>query len=405
MDLEPIRPSVELPTPDLPPEPDPPDCNDIVSRYEGRDVHALFPNGIDFSRPRHRCFENVQVSTDPGTGDETEAFDSTVTGIFDDGSGPQLVTLTGPVKILTSGKGGATTGSWDTEIVSMSLSGDVGGVSIEIRESPSMPSPGETSVTDNGSGEFIIDSFFDVFVELSVDGGPFQPQTNEASRMDLTRARPSVIRPDPSLPPEPDPPDCDQVVSGYAGIDLHARFPGGIDFSNPLHKCFENVQVSTDPGTGDETERFDSVVQGTFDIGAGPQSVELAGPVEIRTLRKGGATTGTFDTEIVSMSLSGDVGGVHIDVRESPGRESPGETRIDDIGGGEFQIDSFFDVFVELSVDGGPFMSQTNEATRMDLVPEPSELLLWVAGVGALRWMAARRREKQRRTPGEDMQS
>jgi hypothetical protein len=126
--------------------------------------------------------------------------------------------------------------------------------------------------------------------------------------------------------------------------------------------------------------------------------------VEIRTLRKGGATTGTFDTEIVSMSLSGDVGGVHIDVRESPGRESPGETRIDDIGGGEFQIDSFFDVFVELSVDGGPFMLQTNEATRMDLVPEPSELLLWVAGVGALRWMA-RRREKQRRTPGEDMQS
>jgi len=390
MDLEPIRPSVTLTSPNLPAERNPPDCDAVVSQYEGSDVHALFPNGIDFSRPRHKCFTNVSVTTDPGTGDETETFDSVVTGIVDDGSGPQLVVLTGPVETVVSGKGGATTGSWDTEILSMSLAGDVGGVSIEIRESPSRPSPGRTVVEDLGGGEFRIDSFFDVFIELSVDGGPFQPQTNEASRMDLTRVRPSVILPDPALPPQSNPPRCDQLVSAYAGQDVHALFPGGIDFSDPIHECFENVQVTTDPTTGDETEAFDSIVRGTVDVGAGPQSVELTGPVQIRTLRKGGASTGSWDTEMLSMSLSGDVGGIPIEIRESPNRSSPGETRVDDLGGGQFEIDSFFDVFTELSIDGGPFQPQTNEATRVEL-PEPSRFLMVLAALPLLRWLAGRR--------------
>jgi hypothetical protein len=252
----------------------------------------------------------------------------------------------------------------------------VGGVSIEIRESPGLPSPGETSVLDNGDDTFQIDSFFDVFIELSVDGGPFQPQTNGAGRMDLEPIRPSVDLPSPNLPPEPNPTDCDAIVSQYAGIDLHALFPNGIDFSNPRHRCFENVVVATDPGTGDETEQFDSRVDGIFDDGSGPQLVELTGPVKIITRGKGGATTGSWQTEILSMDLTGDVGGVSIEIRESPGLPSPGEVGVADNGDGTFQIDSFFDVFTELSVDGGPFQPQTNEASRLDLVRKrPSAIL------------------------------
>jgi hypothetical protein len=400
MDLEPIRPSVDLPDPGLPPEPNPVDCDAIVSMYAGIDLHAFFPNGIDFSNPRHSCFENVVVSTDPDTGDETETFDSTVEGIFDDGSGPQRVELTGPVEILTRGKGGATTGSWDTEIVSMSLSGDVGGVSIEIRESPSAASPGKTSVADNGDGTFNVDSFFDVFVELSVDGGPFQAQTNEASRMDLQRVTPRVDLSSTSLPPEPNPRDCDQIVSMYAGVDLHAFFPNGIDFSDPKHKCFTNVFTRVDPNTGGEIEEFDSVVEGTFDDGSGPLPVTMSGPVKILTQNGGSSTnkTGTFQTEILSMDLSGDVGGVSIEIRESPVKASPGKVRVKDIGGGLFQIDSFFDVFVELSVDGGPFQPQTNEASRMELmpVPEPGRLLMLLVGVPFVLWLAGRKQRKRR---------
>jgi hypothetical protein len=407
MDLEPIRPSVDLPSPGLPPESNPVNCDAIVSMYAGVDLHALFPNGIDFSNPRHQCFENVNVSVDPGTGDETETFDSTVEGIFDDGSSPGRVELTGPVQIVTRAKGGATTGSWDTEIVSMSLSGDVGGVSIEIRESPSLPSPGETKVADNGDGTFNIDSFFDVFTELSIDGGPFQPQTNGAGRMDLQRATPRVDLNSPLLPPESNPVDCGNLISMYAGVDLHALFPNGIEFSNPRYKCFENVSRSVDPTTGGEIEGFDSIVEGTFDDGSGPQLTTLVGPVQVLTQNNGGANqTGTFQTEIISMSLSGDVGGVSIEIRESPSMPSPGQVRVLDIGGGNYQIDSFFDVFTELSVDGGPFQPQTNEASRIELtpVPEPSRLLMLLTGAPFLHWLAGRKERKQKETRADSIE-
>jgi len=366
-----------LPSPDLPPESDPPDpeCVQILSMYEGQDVHAQFPDGIDFSDPRHYCFRNVQRTVDPGTGDETETFDSIMEGTADLGGGPVPVTLTGPVTTVVRGKGGATTGSWDTEILSMSLSGDVGGVSIQIRESPSLPSPGQTSVTDLGGGQWQIDSFFDVFVELSVNSGPFQPQTNPGGRMALRRTPPPVVLPSPGLPPEGDPPDprCEQVLSMYVGNSVHALFPGGIDFSDPNHRCFQNVVVTTDPGTGDETETFDSIMEGTVDMGGGPVPVTLTGPVTTVVRGKGGATTGSWDTEILSMSLSGDVGGVSIEIRESPNLPSPGHTSVVDLGGGQWQIDSFFDVFTELSVNGGGFQPQTNPGGRMELVPTPQD--------------------------------
>jgi hypothetical protein len=51
----------------------------------------------------------------------------------------------------------------------MDLTGLPGG--LMIRESPSLASSGQTTITDLGGGQFKIDSFFDVFTELSLDGG------------------------------------------------------------------------------------------------------------------------------------------------------------------------------------------------------------------------------------------
>ena len=76
-------------------------------------------------------------------------------------------------------------GSWDTEMVALSLIGDVGGISIEIRESPSLPSPGHHSAIDLGNGQFQVDSFFDVFTEISIDGGAFT-LANDALHVEIT---------------------------------------------------------------------------------------------------------------------------------------------------------------------------------------------------------------------------
>jgi hypothetical protein len=85
------------------------------------------------------------------------------------------------------------TGDWDTEMVQLSLTGQVpGGPVIELRASPSLPSPGEVDVSDLPDGTFQVDSFFDVFFEVSVDGGAFNPAASP------TRIVMDAITPEPA---------------------------------------------------------------------------------------------------------------------------------------------------------------------------------------------------------------
>ena len=175
-----------------------------------------------------------------------------------------------------------------------------------------------------------------------------------------------VVFTDPSLPPESDPPDCGSLLSLYAAQGLYAVYPGPISLSDPRHKCFQNVFRQA--VGSDEFENFDSVWDAKVNMGLGPVAVTLTGPVDVIVFGKIGNTTGTFETEMIALSLSGSVGDSNIQIRESPTLSSLGLTDIANLGGGLYQIDSFFDVFTEMSVDGGPWMPQTNDPVRIVLV-------------------------------------
>jgi len=120
---------------------------------------------------------NSPVVAVPGPGVEFPCdsfFDVFVTIDLHDGAGPVETFLPHVrVKLLIrndDSPGASTTGTFATEIISMSLSGLTGPV--EIRVSPSIRSlGGHSSTLDPDSGMYHIDSFFDVFTELSVDGG------------------------------------------------------------------------------------------------------------------------------------------------------------------------------------------------------------------------------------------
>ena len=90
------------------------------------------------------------------------------------------------------------------------------------------------------------------------------------------------------------------------------------------------------------------------------------------------------------MSLSGNAPMGPILIREDPYRASTGQTDITDLGGGLYHIDSFFDVFTELSVDGGMTWIASDSSTRMYLVPEPVTLTL--LGIGGSIVLIRRRR-------------
>ena len=78
-------------------------------------------------------------------------------------------------------------------------------------------------------------------------------------------------------------------------------------------------------------------------------------------------------------------------IRESPTLQSLGHLTIEPAparGGGGFIVDSFFDVFVELSTDGGQTWTPAAASVRLTGVPTPGPLFAF-AMAGAF---AARRR-------------
>lgn len=84
-----------------------------------------------------------------------------------------------------------------------------------------------------------------------------------------------------------------------------------------------------------------------------------------------------------------------VQIRENPGLPSLGQTTIVPLGGGMYHIDSFFDVFTELSLDGGQTWIPGDRPAHMRLtsgpVPEPATLALGGAALAA----ALRRRVRR----------
>ena len=165
--------------------------------------------------------------------------------------------------------------------------------------------------------------------------------------------------------------------------EYHEYSAAGIILDDPAHYPFTQGAIRERIGD-DELETFDSEFTAT-EIGLGLGPITLTGPVQVLTIGRALSTTGTFDTEMISMSLSANTPLGLLEVREDPGRLTLGITEITDLGGGLYHIDSFFDVFTEMRVGGGPWMP-SDYSTHMFLIPEPATLsLLALGGLALLR--------------------
>jgi hypothetical protein len=100
-----------------------------------------------------------------------------------------------------------------------------------------------------------------------------------------------------------------------------------------------------------------------------------------------------FEAEILYMLVPihpvvgvGGAGGM-VMIRESPTRSSSGSGDVGGGGGGGgYMIDSFFDIFTEVSTDGGQNWSEAAQSARIDGLPEPATLsLLALGGLALLR--------------------
>jgi hypothetical protein len=205
-----------------------------------------------------------------------------------------------------------------------------------------------------------------------------------------------VAHPGGANAPSPDLPPI--IPEGYLSpADVHAKYSGPaleVVLSMIEHQPFaaqppEYFNCMQPGSTGcEEHHHFESQLNGLVSVNNGPlQPIFMTGPVSTVAFGKGPTdTTGTFDTEMLSMSLTGGP----VMVRESPTRASTGKTTITDIGGGMWHIDSFFDVFTELSLDGGLTWMPSNvgsdgqsHPTRVYLggIPEPASFVLLALGL------------------------
>lgn len=165
-----------------------------------------------------------------------------------------------------------------------------------------------------------------------------------------------------------------------------------VTLDSALIRTFAPISIT--PSGPDENASFSANMDAIGDVIPVQNDVAStsSGPGQMLTFGKVGNVTGTFDTEMLALNLSGVTPLGPFMIRESPTRASTGRTTISNIGGGLYQIDSFFDIFTELSLDGGQTWGpDVNGPMRVTLVPEPGAIAC--TALAGLALLARRRRQ------------
>ncbi len=246
--------------------------------------------------------------------------------------------------------------TYQTEVTQLDISGGDLPAGVRIRESPTKQSKGGISslAGDGGGGAgggAAISSFFDIFTEISTDGGlTWAAATNGPVHEELRRVAPVYTFTNSLIPP---------ATGEYVSVQQPwASYADGIVITNLVLGRFSASTLPPLPGLT-TSHTFDA--QAEFDISyfGGPLYIHASAPVTVTvqiTTRPGGdGTTDYYDTELTQFSLSGGTLVAGVRIRESPLRASLGRTTSSAVlgGAGGYQIDSFFDLHTEVTTDNG----------------------------------------------------
>jgi hypothetical protein len=197
-------------------------------------------------------------------------------------------------------------------------------------------------------------SFFDVFTELSLQSQA-PAVTYGATGYGFPVATDTIIqRLADSVTPSTTSPGSYQVTSFF---DVFTDITGPSGSTIPLH--------------GEAKLDYTTPWDPTQPLPSGSSSFQ--------------ATMGEFDLDNAGV-------GVAIHVTQVP----PGTVAVTDTGGGNFRINSFFDIFTELSLDGGTTWTPASGPLSLSgsSVPEPTTLIVWSllggCGIAVVSWRRKR---------------
>jgi hypothetical protein len=172
----------------------------------------------------------------------------------------------------------------------------------------------------------------------------------------------------------------------------------GHDFFDIFTEPPPGVALPVSPGVVQVNSFFDVFAEFDFDLLLSPPPVahhHAPAPMSTSVMRLNGLPPGdpVFATEILQLDISGGTLPGGIMVRESPTRASLGRHALTELGGGLYLIDSFFDVFTELSIDGGQTWTPGSSPFHLvggPIVPEPTSAALLIIGVTMWAWRRQR---------------
>ena len=137
---------------------------------------------------------------------------------------------------------------YDTEMLQLDISGGNLPPGMRLLESPTLASTGKTAISPASGGGFVIDSFFDVFTELSTDGGgSWNPSLGAPPRMRFTGTAPSNTLPV-------------KDASYVSPAEWHAQYAQGIYLTNASHLAFTESFPPPPPGGTTAIHSFGSTV-------------------------------------------------------------------------------------------------------------------------------------------------
>jgi hypothetical protein len=235
-----------------------------------------------------------------------------------------------------------------------------------------MPSPGHTTLTLLQNGNWNVDSFFDI--EYRIDfighpGGPFTGMSGSTTgtiRMQSGQpAPPACVLPDDgtgtvSLPP---------VGCGYLSPDDVHKIIDGLPAGTTIrlgaeHQDFFGITTAPGGSLGGEVEQFQSSLKldlsGTGSLAGYTRTLNVHAQCETHTApRTPGMTVQSFDTDMFRIQgqlLPGDPDFdlLRITAGTAFGLPSPGHTTLTQLPGGNWNLDSFFDITYRIDFVGAP---------------------------------------------------
>jgi hypothetical protein len=257
---------------------------------------------------------------------------------------------------------------FNTELLSMNVAGGTLAPGVMIRESPTKASLGKHRIREIDGG-FMVSSSFEVFLEVSIDGGQIWSPALAPAHVDYSSPAPENLYTTDDFPP----------IGTYNSLpNVPTRFANGLITRWYLHKVGPPLPCLVCPPPPcleclPDIFQFTSELDFQYSTDGGQTFTQASAPVETKVLVKHAentADTRIFETEIIAIEQQPGPVQLPVMLRESPTLASKGKTTVRKVDGG-FEIASLFEIFTEVSLDGGKNWSPVENPSHVVLQPTP----------------------------------